>query len=70
MLKAAKSLGSDIGKTIMAVAYGNMVGNMFQPFWALPLLGIMGLKAKEIMGYCLVIFCFACPVLGLVLLMF
>lgn len=70
MLKAAKALGADVGKTIMAVAYGNMVGNMFQPFWALPLLGIMGLKAKEIMGYCLVIFCFACPVLGAILLLF
>ncbi len=70
MLKAAKALGADIGKTVMAVAYGNMVGNMFQPFWALPLLGIMGLKAKEIMGYCLVIFCFACPLLGGILLLF
>jgi short-chain fatty acids transporter len=24
---------------------------MLQPFWALPLLGIMGLKAREIIGY-------------------
>jgi short-chain fatty acids transporter len=68
MLAAAKQLGASYGKTIMAVAYGNMVGNMFQPFWALPLLGIMGLKAREIMGYCLVIFCFAFPLLGLLLL--
>ena len=43
-----------------------MVGNMFQPFWALPLLGIMNLKARDIMGYCLVLFCFAFPVLGAV----
>ncbi|HLX64313.1 MAG TPA: TIGR00366 family protein [Planctomycetota bacterium] len=70
MMKAAKTLNADVGKTVMAVAYGNMVGNMFQPFWALPLLGIMGLKAKEIMGYCLVIFCVACPVLGGILLLF
>jgi len=70
MLRAAKTLGADTGKTIMAVAYGNMVGNMFQPFWALPLLGIMNLKAKEIMGYCLVIFCVAFPVLGAILLLF
>ena len=70
MLRAAKELGADTGKTIMAVAYGNMVGNMFQPFWALPLLGIMNLKAKEIMGYCLVIFCVAFPLLGAILLLF
>ena len=70
MLRAAKELGANTGKTIMAVAYGNMVGNMFQPFWALPLLGIMNLKAKEIMGYCLVIFCVAFPLLGVILLLF
>ena len=70
MLAAAKDLGASYGKTIMAVAYGNMVGNMFQPFWALPLLGIMGLTAREIMGYCLVVFCFAFPLLGVILLLF
>lgn len=70
MLSAAKELHANIGKTIMAVAYGNMVGNMFQPFWALPLLGIMNLKARDIMGYCLVLFCFACPLLAAVLLVF
>jgi len=70
MLAAAKNLGAPYGKTIMAVAYGNMVGNMFQPFWALPLLGIMGLSARQIMGYCLVVFCFAFPLLGMVLLIF
>jgi short-chain fatty acids transporter len=25
---------------------------MIQPFWALPALAIAGLKAKDIMGYC------------------
>lgn len=68
MLAAAKELGASYGKTIMAVAYGNMVGNMFQPFWALPLLGIIGLKARDIMGYCLVVFCLAFPLLGILLL--
>ncbi len=67
MLTAAKNLGANTGCTIMAIAYGNMVGNMFQPFWSLPLLGIMGLKAREIMGYCLVLFCFAFPLLGVML---
>ena len=70
MLEAAKAKGASTGQTIMAVAYGNMVGNMFQAFWALPLLGIMGLRAREIMGYCLVIFCFAFPILGIILLIF
>ena len=40
MIRAAKTLGASVGQTTMGVAYGNMVGNMFQPFWAIPLLGI------------------------------
>ncbi|MEC8206953.1 MAG: TIGR00366 family protein, partial [Pseudomonadota bacterium] len=27
---------------------------LIQPFWALPVLAIAGLRAKDIMGYCLV----------------
>ncbi|MBI2606930.1 MAG: short-chain fatty acid transporter [Deltaproteobacteria bacterium] len=67
MLQAAKSLGAPVGLTTMGIAYGNMVGNMFQPFWAIPLLSIMGLKARDIMGYCLVIFFFVFPILAVAL---
>ena len=35
----------------MAFSYGDAWTNMLQPFWALPLLGIMGLEAKDIIGY-------------------
>ena len=38
----------------MALAYGDQLTNMLQPFWALPLLGITKLKAKEILPYTLV----------------
>ncbi|MCF8258450.1 MAG: TIGR00366 family protein [Flavobacteriales bacterium] len=55
VLKAALELGADIPKSIMALAYGDQLTNMLQPFWALPLLGITGLKAKEILPYTLVI---------------
>ena len=39
----------------MALAYGDQLTNMLQPFWALPLLGITGLKAKEILPYTIII---------------
>ena len=39
----------------MALAYGDQLTNMLQPFWALPLLGITGLKANEILPYTLII---------------
>ncbi|RPJ64310.1 MAG: short-chain fatty acid transporter, partial [Acidobacteria bacterium] len=50
-LEAAHEAGIDPGKMIMAVAYGDQVTNMLQPFWALPLLGITGVKARDIVGY-------------------
>ncbi|MEK6578703.1 MAG: TIGR00366 family protein, partial [Bdellovibrionota bacterium] len=68
MLEAAKFLGAPLGKTTMGIAYGNMVGNLFQPFWAIPLLAVLGLKARDIMGFCLVLFIFAFPILGMALL--
>lgn len=69
MLVAAKTLGVPYGKITMAVAYGNMLGNMYQPFWSLPLLGLMGLRARDIMGFCLVLFVVCLPILGLALLL-
>lgn len=68
MLQAAKELGVSYGKVTMSVAYGNMLGNMYQPFWSLPLLGLMGLRARDIMGYCLVLFIICLPLLALALL--
>ena len=38
----------------MAMAYGDQLTNMMQPFWALPLLGITGLKVKDILPYTLI----------------
>lgn len=55
MLEAAKSLGVSLPKTAMAVAWGDAWTNMIQPFYALPALAIAGLKAKDIMGYGLII---------------
>lgn len=55
-LEAARSLGVEDAVVVMGVAYGDQWTNMIQPFWALPLLAIVGLDARAIMGYCFVIF--------------
>jgi len=52
-VQAATDLGISLPKSIMALAYGDELTNMLQPFWALPLLGITGLKAKDILPYTL-----------------
>ncbi|MCB9614284.1 MAG: short-chain fatty acid transporter [Sandaracinus sp.] len=48
---AGEKLGVDPAVTVMAFSYGDAWTNLLQPFWALPLLGIMGLRAKDIVGY-------------------
>ena len=50
-MKSALELGVSPQKAIMALAYGDQLTNMLQPFWALPLLGITGLKARSILPY-------------------
>lgn len=52
MMKAAATIGADVPQTIMAFAWGDAWTNQIQPFWALPLLGVAGLSARDIMGYC------------------
>ena len=54
MLDAGARLGVDPSVTIMAIAYGDQWTNMIQPFWALPVLAISGLKLRDILGYTLV----------------
>ena len=54
MLDAGARLGVDPSVTIMAIAYGDQWTNMIQPFWALPVLAISGLKIRDILGYTLV----------------
>jgi short-chain fatty acids transporter len=61
IVQAALSLDVDLPKSILALAYGDQITNMLQPFWAIPLLGITGLKAKEILPYTLMMM-----VLGLI----
>lgn len=58
VLESALRLNVPLPKAVMALAYGDQITNMLQPFWALPLLGITKLKAKQILPYTL-IFMFA-----------
>ena len=55
VISAATELNVPIPKVVMALAYGDQLTNMLQPFWALPLLAITKLKAKEILPYTLII---------------
>jgi len=54
VIATVQALDADMARAAMAVAWGDAWTNMLQPFWALPMLAIAGLKAKDIMGYCLI----------------
>lgn len=55
VMPAGQMIGVSAAKSAMAIAWGDAWTNMVQPFWALPALGIAGLGAKDIMGYCLIV---------------
>lgn len=51
IIQSCIETGSDLSKNILAFAYGDQLTNMLQPFWAIPLLGITKLPAKDILPY-------------------
>ncbi len=67
LVEVAKEMGVPVGRIIIAFGAGDTWTNMFQPFWALALLGITGVKARHIMGYCMTLLIIAIPfyVIGL-----
>ena len=70
MMPAGLEIGVPAAKTAMAIAWGDAWTNMIQPFWALPALGIAGLSAKDIMGYCVITLLFSGVVIAAGFLIF
>ena len=58
VMPAATEMGVEYGRAAMAIAWGDQWTNMIQPFWALSALGIAGLKARNIMGYLVIVLIF------------
>ncbi len=50
-MQAALDTGVEPKTLLMAIAYGDQWTNMIQPFWALPLLAVTGVRARDIVGY-------------------
>lgn len=67
VIPAAKALGVDMGKAVMSVAWGDAWTNLLQPFWALPVLAIAGLKVKDIMAHCVLVLLCSGGVIALLL---
>ncbi|MHC4976416.1 MAG: short-chain fatty acid transporter [Planctomycetota bacterium] len=51
VVQGAVDGGIPVAKMVMSLAYGDQLTNMLQPFWALPLLAVTGVRARDIVGY-------------------
>jgi short-chain fatty acids transporter len=51
MLEAAKSLEVHLGWVVQTYNATEALANLIHPFWMLPLVGILGVKARDIVGY-------------------
>lgn len=55
LIPAGQTLGLSIPTVTLSYAYGDMTTNLLQPFWAIPILTVAGLRFGDIMGYCLLL---------------
>jgi len=67
VLEAAGSLGIETGHATMAYAVGDAHTNLLNPFWALPLLAITRIRAREMFGYAVAMLLALVPFLAVVL---
>ncbi|MXY16901.1 MAG: hypothetical protein F4Y57_07860 [Acidobacteria bacterium] len=51
LLPAAAELGVSATTTLLAYAYGDTTTNLIQPFWAIPILTVTGLRFGDVLGY-------------------
>jgi len=62
VMAAAHELKVHLGWVVVAYDLGEALANLVQPFWMLPILGMLGLRAKDVMGYTFVVFLALTPV--------
>jgi short-chain fatty acids transporter len=62
LMAAAHELKVHLGWVVAVYDLGEALANLVQPFWMLPILGLLGLKARDVMGYTLLVFLALLPV--------
>jgi short-chain fatty acids transporter len=56
VLPAALALHASVPRTAMGVAMAENVTNMLQPFWAVPVVAMAGIRLQRVMGYTAITF--------------
>jgi short-chain fatty acids transporter len=54
VLEMAEALSLERAPLVLAFSFGDQATNLLQPFWALPLLSLTGLRARDLLGYTMV----------------
>lgn len=62
VMAAAHELKVHLGWVVAAYDLGEALANLVQPFWMLPILGMFGLRARDVMGYTFIVFLALTPV--------
>lgn len=62
VMEAAHQLKVHLGWVVASYDLGEALANLVQPFWMLPILGMFGLRARDVMGYTFVVFLALTPV--------
>ncbi len=62
LLEAAQQLHVNIGWVVQVYNAAEALPNFINPFWMLPLMGIMGVKARDLAGYSILQLLFHLPV--------
>ena len=51
VMQAAKDLNTHMGWAVQVYNAAEAIPNLINPFWMLPLLGVLGLKARDLVGF-------------------
>jgi short-chain fatty acids transporter len=62
VLQAAHELKVHLGFMVAVYDLGEALANLVQPFWMVPVLGLLGLRARDVMGFTFLIFLVLTPV--------
>jgi short-chain fatty acids transporter len=62
LMQSANELHAHLGWAVQVYNASEMVPNLINPFWMLPLLGIIGLKARDLIGFTFLQFAVHLPV--------
>jgi short-chain fatty acids transporter len=70
VIDAANQLHVNQGWMVVVYDLGEASANLLQPFWMLPTLAILGLRARDIMGYTFAMFLACFPVVLILVTLF